>query len=195
LKQQDYIKICTDFSGIKNMGLSTYLFFATFKNLSILLLIMTIVYSGFALATNVLASSTATSSGVSLSSIDYIAISLSAKEKNDTSTNRLYYFVSCWLGVAMILIWVVAMVGLKYKEAKDSQEYDNDTISCSDYSIVIEGLPVDVGKEELQLQFNQYYENTIKNNVQLPAVLKEPLKIAKVNVGKPFYLSDNFLKD
>ena len=47
--------MCTSLDGVKNMGLSTYLFFAAFKNLSILLLIMTLVYSAFALATNVLA--------------------------------------------------------------------------------------------------------------------------------------------
>jgi hypothetical protein len=57
----------------------------------------------------------------------------------------------------MIIIWVFALVGIKYKDAKDSQEYDNDTVSCSDYSLVIEGLPIDVQKEELQSQFNDYY--------------------------------------
>ena len=33
-------------------------------------------------------------------------------------------------------------------------EYDTDTISCSDYSIVVEGLPMDVDIKELQPQFN-----------------------------------------
>ena len=88
----------------------------------------------------------------------------------------------------MILVWIITLVGIKYKDAKDSPEYDADTISCSDYSIVIEGLPVDVKKEELQTQLNQYCETTIKNNHRLPAVWKKPLNIAKVNVGKPFYL-------
>ena len=154
MKQQDNIKMCTALNEIKNMGLSTYLFFATFKNLSILLVIMTIVYSGFALATNVIASS---NGAIDISQLDYIAISLSAKQKNQTDDNKLYYFISCWLGLGMILVWIIALVGIKYKEAKDCQEYDVDTISCSDYSIVVDGLPVDVTKEELQTQLNQYF--------------------------------------
>ena len=62
------------------MGVSTYLYFSIYKNLAILLAIMTIIYSGFALATNVLASRTlneVTSSNIT--NIDYITISLSAK--------------------------------------------------------------------------------------------------------------------
>ena len=59
LKQQDHIKVCTPLDGIKNMGLSTYLFFATFKNLAILLTIMVVLYSIFALLTNVLATNRA----------------------------------------------------------------------------------------------------------------------------------------
>lgn len=62
------------------MGVSTYLYFSIYKNLAILLAIMTIIYSGFALATNVLASralNEVTSS--SITNIDYITISLSAK--------------------------------------------------------------------------------------------------------------------
>lgn len=94
------------------MGLSTYLFFATFKNLSILLVLMTLIYSIFALATNVIASS---NGAIDISQLDYIAISLSAKQKNQTETNKLYYFISCWLGVAMIVTWIFALVGIKYK--------------------------------------------------------------------------------
>ena len=94
------------------MGLSTYLFFATFKNLSILLVIMTLVYSIFTLVTNVIAS---TNGSISISSLDYIAISLSSKQQNPTETNKTYYFISCWLGVAMIGLWLLALVGIKYK--------------------------------------------------------------------------------
>lgn len=35
---------------------------------------------------------------------------------------------------------------MKFNELKSIEEYDNDTISCSDYSVVIEGIPVDVTK-------------------------------------------------
>lgn len=122
IKQTNSISICTSFDGIKNMGLSTYLFFSTFKNLTILLVIMIVVYSFFALYTNFLAAATA---NLNFSTATYteviVAISLTYKQAFNTDTNKMYYFVSCWLGVAMIIIWIIALVGIKYKEAKDSQ--------------------------------------------------------------------------
>ena len=90
----------------------------------------------------------------------------------------------------MIGLWLMALVGIKYKQAKDAQEYDSDTISCSDYSIVVDGLPVDVQQQELQTQLNQYFQQTIRPNDKFPPVWKQPLTIAKINVGKPFYLTD-----
>lgn len=120
------------------MGLSTYLYFSTFKNLAILLTILLIIYSGYALATNVLASNSLGDSGIiDYSKIDYINISLSSKQMNYTPTNRLYYYISCWLGVATAIIWLLVIICIKYDEIKDSNKYDKDTISSSDYSIVM----------------------------------------------------------
>ncbi len=196
-RQEDTIKVCTSFSDIKNMGLSTYLFFATFKNLSILLTILTVIYSAYALITNIAASNilNTTTGGVIYSQIDYIKISLSSKQTNDTPTNRSYYYISCWLGVVTMLVWLLVTIAIKYYEIKDSNEYDKDTISCSDYTVVIEGMPLSVTLPELQRQFDKYYETTIKNNSRFPEIWRQPLKIAKINIGKPFYLHENELKD
>jgi hypothetical protein len=77
---------------------------------------MTLIYSIFAIATNVLASESYTSAGgLDISSLDYLVISLSSKQTYPTDTNKLYYFISCWLGLAMIVLWMLALVGIKYK--------------------------------------------------------------------------------
>jgi hypothetical protein len=158
VRQAETIKYCTHFDDIKNIGTSTYLYFYTFKNLSILLGIMCAVYSIFAIVTNAIAANADSSN---LYNLDYITITLAAKQKNDTPTNRTYYFIQCWLGVVTILIWALVLIGVKYSEIKSSNEYDNDTSSASDYSIVIEGIPLDVTKEELQTQLNSYYEAVV----------------------------------
>ena len=103
------------------MGLSTFLFFSTIKNLAILLTILLAVYSGYSLATNVIASNLLSTSGaVNYSKIDYINISLSSKQTNDTPTNRLYYYISCWLGVGTAVIWLLVIMAIKYNEVKDA---------------------------------------------------------------------------
>jgi hypothetical protein len=96
------------------MGVSTYLYFYTYKNLGLLLVIMMLIYGAFALATNVLASAAVSSSGISISNVDYISISLSSKQLNDTKKNRLYFYIQCWLGVVFIIIWGLILIYIKY---------------------------------------------------------------------------------
>lgn len=83
MKQEDTIKICTSFDDIKNMGTSTYLYFSTFKNLSVMLGILTIIYSIYSIITNVIAAKK--NSNGSTYTVDYLTISLSSKETNDTT--------------------------------------------------------------------------------------------------------------
>lgn len=89
-----------------------------------------------------------------------------------------------------MLIWILVIFGLKYKEMKELTEYDADTSSCSDYSVVMEGIPLDVTKEELQAELNGYY-NAVVEHRKIPEKKRKPFKIAKLNVGKPFYLNES----
>jgi hypothetical protein len=77
LKQEDNIKLCTSLDDIKNMGVSTYLYFKAFKNIGILITILMIIYGGFALATNVIASNVDHGQDYN---IDYLSISLGSKQ-------------------------------------------------------------------------------------------------------------------
>ena len=120
---------------------------------------MAILYSIFAIVTNALAAGTSVDT---LYKVDYITISLAAKQSNDTVDNRRYYFIQCWLGMVVVLVWALVLIGIKYNEIKSSIEYDQDTSSCSDYSVVIEGIPLDVTREELQAQLNDYYSLVVE---------------------------------
>lgn len=174
------------------MGTSTYLFFVTFKNLSILLGIMTVVYSIYALVTNIIAANS-NSLGSSYT-VDYLTISLAAKESNPTDRNKLYFYVQAWLGVVTVILWVLFFFINRYKEYRQAQEYDDETISISDYSVVLEGVPIDISHQEVQKSFDEYFEyiNSIRT---IPEHRKKPLKVAKINVGKPFYLTEDALKN
>ena len=151
---------------------------------------MAIVYGIFAIITNVLASNASVND---LYALDYIKISLAAKQNNPTDTNKLYYFIQCWLGLVTILIWFLVIIGIKYLEIKRSIEYDEDTSSASDFSIVLEGMPLDATKEELQTQLNAYYDAVIEYEA-VPEKKRKPFKIASFNVGKPFYLHHSELE-
>jgi hypothetical protein len=122
-RHEEAIKICTSFDDISNMGTSTYLYFTTFKNLSILLGILTLVYSIYSLATNIIASRN-NSLGNNYN-VDYLAISLASKQSNPTDLNKLFYFIQAWLGMAVVIIWIVLFFVNRYREFKNAQEYDD----------------------------------------------------------------------
>ena len=134
LCQQDTIKFCTSFDNINNIGTSTYLYFHIFKNLTILLVIMGVFYSIYAIITNIVA---AGASADSLYNLDYLTISLAAKQKNVNDQNKLFYFIQCWLGVFVIFVWFLILIGIKYHQIKVSLEQDQESYSAPDFSIVL----------------------------------------------------------
>ena len=54
-------------------------------------------------------------------------------------------------------------------------------------------MPKDITKEELQGKFDEY-EKTIEDR-HVPKSKRRPLKIAKLNIGKPFFLNQEILQD
>ena len=111
--------MCTSFDDISNIGTSTCLFFATFKNLSILLIIMTAVYSIYSLATNIIAAKN--NAQGNHYAVDYLTISLSSKAVNNTELNRLFFFIQAWLGAVTIIIWIIIFFVNRYREFKEAE--------------------------------------------------------------------------
>lgn len=114
-RQNQTIGICTSFDEIKNMGVSTFLYFYNYKKLAVLLVFLTLIYSLYAIATNLLATFTSLN-GVTYNQIDYLNISLSSKQLYDTEINRAYYLTQCWIGVAAMAVWIIVLAYFKYKE-------------------------------------------------------------------------------
>lgn len=87
---------------------------------------MTLIYSCYAFATNVIASgiyeayvNNSTLSSLK-STVSYIKLSLGSKQINPTDENKNYYLIQCWIGLCLVIIWLFVFFILKYSEA--SQE-------------------------------------------------------------------------
>lgn len=95
---------------VNGLGASTVVFFQTFVNIGILLAIMIVVYSVFSFATNISVANQSSSG-----SLDYLAISLGSKANNSTKNDNAntYYLASSWLGVCMLVFWLIALVKMK----------------------------------------------------------------------------------
>jgi hypothetical protein len=62
-------------------------FFSTFANIAILLLVMTVVYSAFAFGTNISSARASNYLNNAISSLDYLSISLGAKSRINGMNN------------------------------------------------------------------------------------------------------------
>ena len=71
-------------------------------------MIMFLIYSIYSLVTNV----TVESGGVSVSGL--LLISLGSKQVYSSQEKITQYVVGAWIGLAMLLLWAVAFLGLKY---------------------------------------------------------------------------------
>ena len=115
VKQEDNISLCTPLKKINNLGISTFLYFETAKDLGILLLVMSLVYSIYALVTNLISSNKIDTSQYSIdTTADVLSISLSSKMTDDTQENRTFYLVQCYIGMGLVIIWCLMFFALKY---------------------------------------------------------------------------------
>lgn len=122
IKQESPIKICTGMSNINNVGISTFLYFRTLKNLSILLTLAFIVYGLYAIITNILSSLPANAAVSTLKNYtpqDFLIVSIAAKEKYGTDTDKTFLTIQCWIGMALIIVWLIAIILMKYYEKKE----------------------------------------------------------------------------
>ena len=81
---------------------------------------MTLIYSIYALATNVIATGNIDLNNLTnvdqYTNADVITISLASKEVHQTEENKTFYFIQSWIGMAMVLIWTFAFFIMKYFE-------------------------------------------------------------------------------
>ena len=79
------------------------------------------------------------------STLDYLSISLGSKSKHNKASNidgEMYYYISSWLGVLMLVFWWFMFACFKRKIANIEND-DRRKLKVSDFSIVIENMPID----------------------------------------------------
>lgn len=84
---------------------------------------MTVVYSIYALITNLKAAGAYDSlvtEGriISIFPITkgYLALSIGSKQMNPTDENAAYYLIQCWIGIGLVIIWMITIFIFKYYE-------------------------------------------------------------------------------
>ena len=128
------------------MGISTYLYFKTIQNLSILLGIMFVVYSVYSLASNLKAANIDINGNYSSQILSFLSISLGSKQLYSSEEKIQMYVIGAWIGLAMLVLWSIAFLGLKYYQKESEVAILLETKSVSEYTLVIEKIPTGMTK-------------------------------------------------
>jgi len=73
---------------VVNLGTANRIFFKTFMNIGILLVVMAVVYSAFALGTNISTAHSSDYLNSTNSTLDYLSISLGSKSQHNSIINN-----------------------------------------------------------------------------------------------------------
>lgn len=100
---------------------------------------LTLLYSIYALVTNLIASGKYdTSDPTSIdTTMTWVSLSLGSKQMNRTETNKRYYYIQAWIGAGTMIIWLFLLFAVKYFEKSEEVRVEEETISASDFSLVI----------------------------------------------------------
>lgn len=117
---------------------------------------MFFVYSCYALITNKTASnlyrSNASGHDIQNSNLTFqgfLAYSLGSKQVHQTDFGTKTFNIQCWLGVAMISLWALIFVYIKFRERQAQWDVDYESKTASDYSLMFENMPKGMKPQEL----------------------------------------------
>ena len=82
--QKDEVSLSTKLLDIDNIGISTFLYFETYKSLGIMLTIQFLIYGIFSIVTNVIASANFENPEEIPAALNFLVISLSSKQLSQT---------------------------------------------------------------------------------------------------------------
>lgn len=154
------------------MGVSTYLFFETIKHLIILLISMFLILSIYSLMANFKAvdkykqivsaevqESQGVTSGILAFALGPRALSSDMQLSSDAQTNQNIsqadayaedtFSNQCWLGLAMLILWIGIFSWIKYQERQAQLYVDYESWTASDFTLKFENMPESMTKEEL----------------------------------------------
>lgn len=157
--------------------------------------VMGIIYSAFALYTNILISS----SFITILNFS-TAFSEATKLLNSAAdpSIQITMMIESWLLVALVIIWWIILLIIKCFQIKYERLIDSETITAADFSIMIEDIPIKYTQDFIQKELNKYCETlSFHSNKQALNSTAEiqPFLIKKICKATPFYMIEKDILD
>lgn len=97
---------------------------------------MLIVYSLYALISNIYASTLLTAD-VQSTFLSVLTVSISSKQRSDLIQKSFLFTMEVWLGCGMVLVWSITFLAFKYLQKEQSMLAETLSKSAADYSIAV----------------------------------------------------------
>jgi len=83
-----------------------------------------------------------------------------------SSQNKNAFATQCWLGVSVLVIWMLAFGWIKKRERQAQLNVDYSSKTASDYSLYFANLPKNMSVIDLENQLLNY-QNSVKDTCHL----------------------------
>lgn len=154
--QDTALSLCDSIEEMQFLGISTFLYFRTIFNLTLIISFMFCFVGVYSLAANLFCSTK-----ISLSSIEgsfppylnfILNVSLYSKmmfSASDASGDQYYekvryYLIELWMGVGMIVLWGFLFFLLRYLQKDKEINFLKKSTSVAELSIVIDDMPTSI---------------------------------------------------
>jgi hypothetical protein len=119
--QKEGLSLTTSIGSINHIGISTYLYFLAIKHLIVLLVVMFAIFSVYSIISNGIVSGLykdevkdASVAPQEQSYLNVLVISLGSKILyGESEVGRTLFYVQCWMGVVVIVVWGVLFFLIK----------------------------------------------------------------------------------
>lgn len=72
--------------------------------------------------------------------------------------------ISGFLLLITVIVWWVTIIVISCLSSKYEREVDQAHLSASDFSIMLENVPIHYSEEKLKEEFNRYFESLVFNH-------------------------------
>jgi phosphotransferase system glucose/maltose/N-acetylglucosamine-specific IIC component len=125
------------------LGPGVPLFFLFLKYIVLLLLLMSVLFMGFAIISNATSNDCGTISSCIPDAFNTISLI-------NKKSNRNFLEIQSYLGLAFVLICIFFFHFFRFQARKLQRECDEVINSPSDYAIILRRLPADITEEDIE---------------------------------------------
>lgn len=184
---------CTSLGDI-GMGVGVHLFFRNYLFNSLVFLLMFLIFSIYAIATNVKAFDEYSSEqaqkqciidDANVGKCGFSRIGAGSKVLVPNDANNKMSQIQSWLGIAFVILWGLLMALKTHLEEKFFIDMEMKRVSASDFTLLITNFPKIYLNKSYEENLNEIQELFREYGKRVNSIFS--YEVVKINIARPLY--------